>query len=115
MLEADAILERIDQIMRELLELRDAVSRGAEAADGKGTSIVCNPGDDFTPEHLIEISTAVDRFNRPADTIRYWCRNEACGIKRGGRLIASAAGQHDRRMVPRVEAARQASKGLQRP
>jgi hypothetical protein len=87
----DAILERIDRIMRELLELRDAVSRGAEAAAEKGVTSIHTPDDDFAPVNLIEISTAVDRFNRPADTIRYWCRREGDGKKIGGRWMASAA------------------------
>jgi hypothetical protein len=46
--------------------------------------------DDFAPEHLIEISTAVERFNRPADSLRWMCRKQACGVKVAGRWMASA-------------------------
>jgi hypothetical protein len=31
--------------------------------------------DDFAPECLLEISTAVERFNRPVDSIRWMCRS----------------------------------------
>jgi hypothetical protein len=78
------LLRRLDAALSELhevrAELRAAVA-GAEADD---------ESDDFAPEYLVEISAAVERFNRPADTIRYWCRHEECGIKRGGRWLASA-------------------------
>jgi hypothetical protein len=53
MLEAVAILERIDRIMRELEAIRVAVATAANSADEV---------DDFAPEHLIESSTAVGRF-----------------------------------------------------
>jgi hypothetical protein len=45
---------------------------------------------DFASEHLIEISTAVEHFNRPADSIRWMCRKQACGVKVGGRWMASS-------------------------
>jgi hypothetical protein len=66
--EPAAILARLDAIMAELQALRAEVA-GAEAADEKGTHIVSTLADDFAPEHLLEISTAVGRFNRPADAL----------------------------------------------
>ena len=78
MSEAAAILARLDAILAELAELRAEVVA------------MMPPADDFAPDHLIEISTAVDRFNRPADTIRYWCRREGDGKKVQGRWLASA-------------------------
>jgi hypothetical protein len=70
------LLERIDRALSRDVESMPPVA--AEAAE-----------DDLAPEHLLEISTAVERFNRPADTIRYWCRREGCGVKVGGRWMAS--------------------------
>lgn len=63
----------------------------APVADEKGLSIVETPADDdLAPEHLIEISTAVERFNRPADSLRWMCRKQGCGVKIAGRWMASA-------------------------
>lgn len=87
MLEVATILERIDRIAAELAELRAAVA-GADA-DERGVSIVDTPADDLAPEHLIEISTAVERFNRPADSLRWLCRQRDCGRKIGGRWMVS--------------------------
>ncbi len=44
---------------------------------------------DLTPENLVETHVAAERFNRPRDTITYLCRVEGCGIKKGGRWLAS--------------------------
>ena len=75
-----ALLDRLDRIMAELAELRAEVAASQSTAPVNGL----DAGDDFTPEHMIEISTAVERFNRPADTLRYWCRHEGCGKLSGG-------------------------------
>jgi hypothetical protein len=86
--EAAAILARLDAIMRELAELRTELvaSMPVPAADGNGL----DSSDDFAPEHPIEISTAVEHFNRPANSIRWMCRRQACGVKVGGRWMASS-------------------------
>ena len=68
-----ALLERIDRIMAELAEVR-AELVASEADETKGAYTIPSLGDD-----LIEISTAAHRFNRPADTLRFWCRHEGCG------------------------------------
>jgi hypothetical protein len=85
--EAAAILARLDAIMRELAELRVELvaSLPAPVVEGNGLD-----ADDFAPEYLIEISTAVAQFNRLADSIRWMCRKQACGVKVGGRWMASS-------------------------
>jgi hypothetical protein len=80
------ILARLDTILRELLKLRAEVVATMPAE-------VDNGADDFADGSLIEISTAVNFFNRPADTVRYWCR-QGDGKKIGGRWMAS---------VPRIQ------------
>ena len=44
--------------------------------------------DDLVPDNLIETWRAAQRFGRPQDTVRRWCR-EGCGVRRGGRWFAS--------------------------
>jgi hypothetical protein len=77
------LLERIDQILAQLTGLRAELvaSMPAPATEGNGL----HADDDW-----LEISTAVERFNRPPDTLRYWCRHEGCGKKTGGRWLISA-------------------------
>jgi len=72
----------IDRIMGELLELRQALTEAAEQGQG-------GPEDDFSEPHLLEISTASARFNRPPDTLRLYCR-QGDGRKIGGRWLISA-------------------------
>lgn len=45
--------------------------------------------DDFAADALIEIGTAVERYGRPADSLRWMCRHQGCGVKRGGRWLVS--------------------------
>jgi hypothetical protein len=79
------LLSRIDLIMRELAALRDEVAASLPAPVGaKGDAV-----DDFSSESLLEISTAVERFNRPADSLRWMCRKQGCGVKIAGRWMAS--------------------------
>jgi hypothetical protein len=61
-----AILARLDAIMRELATLRAELAVAPAPARGNGLDA---HADDFAPEHLLEISTAVGRFNRPADAL----------------------------------------------
>ena len=63
MVEAAAILARLDAIMAELAELRAEVAASLPAPDADERGAHMHPlGDaDLAPEHLIEISTAVER------------------------------------------------------
>ena len=85
------ILVRLDAAIRELLELRRQVAASLPAPAANGAASV---DDDLVPEHLLDIAAASSRFNRPCDTIRFWCRREGCGVKVGGRWLAS---------VPRIQ------------
>jgi hypothetical protein len=78
------LLERIDRIMAELAELRAELA-GAEAAEVENFHFA----DDLATGNLIEVSTAVARFNRPPDSIRWMCRTQGCGKKVGGRWLVS--------------------------
>jgi hypothetical protein len=83
------LLAKLDCILGALAELRRELAAqqpAAPAAEGNGR----DADSDFRPDALIEISTAVEVFGRPADTLRYWCRREGCGRKVGGRWLASA-------------------------
>jgi hypothetical protein len=84
-LEAEAILERIDRAIAELQAIKAEIAASIPTTEGNGLDV----SNDFAD--VIEISTAVERFNRPADTLRYWCRREGCGVKVGGRWMASPA------------------------
>ena len=86
--EAPAILARLDAIMRELAEPRSEVA--AAELQPNFVAAIPDADSDFSPEHLIEITTAVDRFNRPADSLRWMCRKQGLGVKRAGRWLASA-------------------------
>ena len=63
MVEAATILARLDAIMAELAELRAEVAASLPAPDADEKGAHMHPlGDaDLAPEHLIEISTAVER------------------------------------------------------
>jgi len=91
--DAAAILARLDSILREVAALRDAVAASlpAPVADISANWRASNGLDaDFLPEHLIEISTAAERLNRPPDSLRWACRRQGCGVKVAGRWLASA-------------------------
>jgi hypothetical protein len=85
-----ALLERIDRVLAELLELRAEVG----ALSGADNLVPPDSGNgldaDLAPDNLLDTTAAAARFNRPADTIRYWCRQEGCGVKIGGVWMASA-------------------------
>ena len=88
---ASDLLRRLDAVLAELAELRAEVAAILPAPDddAKGVCTTDTLGDDLAPEHLIEISTAVERFNRPADSLRWICRKQGCGVKVAGRWMAS--------------------------
>lgn len=76
--------------MRELAEIRAALVETEGLPHG--TTNLGNGADtdsDFAPDALIEISTASERWNRPRDTLRLWCR-QGDGKKVGGRWLVSA-------------------------
>jgi len=83
-MDGPALLDRLDAAIRELQAIRAEV-----AADAVGYMHITPNTDDLAPDNLIEISSAVQRFNRPADSLRYLCRKESCGVKVGGRWLAS--------------------------
>jgi len=74
---------------RAVLELRAELA-GAERADERECTTNTTL-DDLAAGDLIEVSTATARFNRPPDSIRWMCRTQGCGVKRGGRWLASPA------------------------
>lgn len=85
------LLERIDRVIAELQAIRAEVAATLPApvpADGLDA-------DDLAPEHLLDTTSAVERFNYPRQTIARWCRTEGVGIRKGGRWMVS---------VPRLRA-----------
>lgn len=87
-MDAEALVARIDRLLFELQAIRaELAGMLAPATSGNGLNAHT---EDFLPEHLIEISTAVERFNRPADTLRWLCRTEGYGRKVQGRWLVSA-------------------------
>lgn len=88
--EATDLLAKLDAIAALVAELRAELAASLPVTSGNGLDV----DSDLAPENLIEISTASARWNRPSDTLRYWCRREDCGVKVGGRWMAS---------VPRIQ------------
>ena len=81
--EAEAILARLDAVMAELAELRATVAAQIPAANGADSD------DDLAADNLIDTHTAEARFGFPRNTIAKWCREESCGVRAGGRWLAS--------------------------
>jgi hypothetical protein len=81
-LEAEAILERIDRCLRELEAIRAEVAASMPMTEGNGLNA------DLAPDNLLDTTSAAARFNRPVDTVRYWCC-QGCGVKVGGVWMAS--------------------------
>ena len=71
MLEAAAILARLDAIMREVAALRDevAASLPPPVAEGNGLDV-----DDLAEANILDTWAASIRFGFPRDTIAKWCR-----------------------------------------
>lgn len=82
------LLARIDRAIAELQAIRAEV---AAAEPPAGVRFRSPDADDLADVNLIEISTAVERFNRPADSLRWMCRTQGCGVKRGGRWLVAPA------------------------
>jgi len=82
----ERMLTRIDGLAAELAALRAELEAQLPPA-GNGLD---GSADDFAPEHLLEVSTASERFGVPCDTLRLWARTAGCGRKAGGRWVLSA-------------------------
>jgi len=93
----EVALQRLDGIQAQLSALRRELVE-ALGDDERGVGIVDTLGgeedDDLAPVNLISVPAAADRFCRPADSIRFLCRNRAAGIKIDGTWFVS---------VPRLE------------
>jgi hypothetical protein len=82
MLEAAAILDRLDRIATELLELRAELAEQAPAATPNGASV--EGDDDFAQHNMASVQAASERWNVPQDTLRCWLRSEqGLAIKSG--------------------------------
>jgi hypothetical protein len=90
-LDAEAILARLDAIMRELVELRSAVVASMPAPATSGNGLDPDPGADFALHNLIDPASAQIRFAIPQNTLRKWARNGWHGA--GGRHPARRGGQ----------------------
>ncbi|MGG7580635.1 hypothetical protein [Rhizobium sp. Nf11,1] len=79
----DRIEAKLDRVLAQGRRLEDVIQPSPEADD------------DFALGNLIELPVAARRFETAKDTLRKWCREEGCGVKRGSRWLVS---------VPRVRA-----------
>ncbi len=88
---ADDALALLDSAIAALQTLREKMAgSGSEPEPAPDVT-----DDDFAPGNLIELPLAARRFQTAKDTLRKWCREEGCGVKRGSRWWVS---------VPRVRA-----------
>ncbi|PDS80143.1 hypothetical protein [Rhizobium sp. L43] len=81
--EARLLAEQLNRIEQKLDRLM------AEAEGAPVQSATDFADDDF--HDLIETWQAERRFDVPQDTLRKWCREDGCGVKRGGRWLVSAS------------------------
>lgn len=84
-----SLLRRVDAVLTEVRLALRAELAGAEADEVRNSEVEI--ADDPAADTLIEISTAMARFNRPADSLRWMCRTQGCGVKVGGRWMCSPA------------------------
>jgi hypothetical protein len=77
-----ALLEKLDAAIAALIELR------AELADVLKSEEISDT-DNLAPEHLLDTTSASQRFNFPRDTLAKWCREEGLGVRQGGRWLVS--------------------------
>ena len=89
-------LGRVDAALADLLRLRDDLAEllGTLASERCDNPACEDDPADFEARNLIDVPTAAERFCRPQDSIRYWCRERGMGIKIDGTWWVSA---------PRVE------------
>jgi hypothetical protein len=90
MLEAAAILERIDRCIRELEAIRSELVASMPAPASNGT----DGADDFAPYRQIDAASAAQRFGLAQDRLRSWAREtqgteQAVAIRQGGRWVFS--------------------------
>ncbi len=84
---------RLDQVEQKLDRVLAQGQRSENVMEPEPAPDVT--GDDFAAGNLIELPVAAKRFETAKDTLRKWCREEGCGVKRGSRWLVS---------VPRVRA-----------
>ncbi|MGO7570305.1 hypothetical protein ACC738_22525 [Rhizobium ruizarguesonis] len=91
-----ATLSQIDQLIEAARRQLDGlVALRADMAGEPGSEVESFTDHDFAPCNLIELPLASQRFEVSKDTLRKWCREESCGVKRGSRWLVS---------LPRVRA-----------
>jgi len=93
------LITRIDRAIAELQAIRAEVvasmphgmprSDSGEAVGEVSGRDGLDADSDFRPESLIEHSGGA-RFNRPADSLRWACRKQACGVNIAARWMVSA-------------------------
>jgi hypothetical protein len=79
-----ALLDRIDQAIRELHAIRAEVASLLPPGVGNGL----DETDDLAPDSLLDTHAASARFGYSRDSIARWAR-EGAGIKQGGRWLVS--------------------------
>ena len=91
---AVAIIDQIVALLGELrAELQVDSAHAPNPPPARHSDEAANDGD-FNEHNLIEVTGAVERFCFPANTIRFWCRKNGDGVRRGGRWLVS---------IPRVQ------------
>jgi hypothetical protein len=87
-----ALLARLDAAIAELQAIRAELA-GFDALNppaAKGMdSVHTLADDDLSPEHLLDTTSAQERFGHPRNTLAKWCREEGLGVRRGGRWLIS--------------------------
>jgi hypothetical protein len=78
---AGDLLERIDRIAALVAELRAEVAGIDLKSEANGLD-----ADDLAPEHLLDTTSAQERFGYPRNTLAKWAR-EGLGVRRGGRWL----------------------------
>jgi len=74
----DHLISEQERTLASLLALRAEMTGEAEEPEAEP----------FRDVDLIDTATASERFALPIEKVRRWCR-EGCGVKRGGRHLAS--------------------------
>lgn len=79
-----------------LQDVRSVLARIEQHLEATQPPEPAEDDDDFAERNLIEAPVAAQRFGLPKDMVRRWCRDEACGVKSGGRWLASIPRFHRR-------------------
>jgi hypothetical protein len=72
----------LDDAIDALVRLRAAMESPGDVQDGR-----CG-AEKYCEADLVDTQSAAERFDLPVEKCRRWVR-EGCGVKRGGRLLAS--------------------------